>query len=101
MTLSDHFGEAPYFSLIRLRNPGNVVEEEKTLANPYVKEEKAKGIKVSEWLVENGVDTVFTRKGFDGKGPAYVFSSAEAELKVTDIRTIDEILKIIPTMNAV
>ena len=92
-TLSDHFGEAPYFSLIRVSNPGSIFREEKILSNPYLKEEKAKGIKVSEWLVENGVDTVLTRKSFDGKGPIYVFSSAEAEVKATNARTIDEILE--------
>ena len=47
-TLSDHFGEAPYFSLIRVSNSKSFVGEEKILANPYEKEEKTKGIKVSE-----------------------------------------------------
>jgi hypothetical protein len=37
------------------------------------------------------VDTIYTRKTFDGKGTSYVFSSAEAEVFVTDARTIDEI----------
>ena len=90
-TLSDHFGEASYFSLIRVSNPGNLIGEEKILANPYVKEEKAKGIKVSEWLVENGTDTVFTRKGFNGKGPSYVFSSSEVEVVITDATTVEEV----------
>jgi predicted Fe-Mo cluster-binding NifX family protein len=90
-TLSDHFGEAPYFYLMRASNPGNVVLEEKILGNPYFKEEKGKGIKVSEWLVENGVDAVFTRKGFDGKGPSYVFSSSEVEVIVTEARTVEEV----------
>jgi len=67
------------------------VLEEKILGNPYFKEEKGKGIKVSEWLVENGVDTVFTRRGFDGKGPSYVFSSSEVEVIVTKARTVEEV----------
>jgi cation diffusion facilitator family transporter len=90
-TLSDHFGEAPYFYLLRASNPGNLVLEEKILGNPYLKEEKGKGIKVSEWLVENGVDTVFSPKGFDGKGPSYVFSSSEVEVIVTQARTVEEV----------
>lgn len=65
--------------------------EEKILANPYLKEEKGKGIKVSEWLIENGVDTVFSRKSFDGKGPSYVFSSSEVEVILTKARTVEEI----------
>ncbi len=90
-TLSDHLGEAPYFFLIRAGHPGNRVLEEKILGNPYIAEEKGKGIKVSRWLIENGVDKVFTRKSFNGKGPAYVFSSSEVDVIVTDARKIEEV----------
>ena len=100
-TLSDHLGEAPYFYLFQVSSTGNRMGEEKILSNPYLREEKGKGIKVSEWLVENGVDGVYTRKAFDGKGPAYVFSSKEVEVRVTDARTIDEILRTFPAMNSV
>jgi cation diffusion facilitator family transporter len=100
-TLSEHFGEAPFFYLIRIGHPGTSVLEKKVLANPHLREEKAKGIKVSEWLLNHDVDVIFTPKPFDGKGPAYVFSSAEVEVRVTDTRTIDEILKNLPAMNSV
>jgi cation diffusion facilitator family transporter len=89
--ISDHFGDAPYFYLIRMRTENRNIEEEKILRNPYREEEKGKGIKVSEWLLQNGVDQVFTRKAFDGKGPSYVFSNAEAEVIITDATTIEEI----------
>lgn len=90
-TLSEHFGEAPFFNLIRIGHPGNSVLEEKVLANPHLREEKGKGIKVSEWLLNHDVDVIYTPKPFDGKGPAYVFSSAEVEVRVTDARTVEEI----------
>ena len=70
-----------------------MVQEEKILRNPYLKEEKGKGIKVSEWLLQNGVDTVYTRKTFDGKGPSYVFSNADVEVIITEDRTIDAVYK--------
>jgi cation diffusion facilitator family transporter len=89
--LSHHFGDAPYFYLVRISTEGHIVQEEKILRNPYLKEEKGKGIKVSEWLLQNGVDTVYTRKTFDGKGPSYVFSNAEVEVIITEDKTIDEI----------
>ncbi len=90
-TLSDHFGDAPYFYLVRIGTEDQIVQEEKILLNPYVNEEKAKGIKVSEWLLRNGVDTVYTKKAFEGKGPFYVFSNAEVEVIVTDVKTVEEI----------
>jgi cation diffusion facilitator family transporter len=89
--ISDHFGDAPYFYLIRMSTEGHIVQEEKILRNPHLKEEKGKGIKVSEWLLQNGVDTVYTRKAFDGKGPSYVFSNADVDVIVTEAKTIEDI----------
>lgn len=89
--LSQHFGDASYFYIVRISAEGHTVQEEKILRNPYLKEEKGKGIKVSEWLLQNGVDTVYTRKAFDGKGPSYVFSSADVGVIITEDKTIDEI----------
>jgi cation diffusion facilitator family transporter len=92
-SLSDHFGDAPYFCLVRISAEGGRVQEEKFLRNPYLREEKGKGIKVSEWLLQNGVDAVYTKKAFDGKGPSYVFSNADVEVVITEDKTIDEIYK--------
>jgi cation diffusion facilitator family transporter len=89
--LSDHFGDAPYFYLIKVRSTDHTIEEEKIVRNPYLKEEKAKGIKVSEWLLKIGVDGVYTKKAFDGKGPSYVFSNAEAEVLITGAKAVAEI----------
>lgn len=94
--LSEHFGEAPYFCLARTSTPGDGVLDVEFFPNPYLHEEKGKGIKVSEWLVENGVDRVYTRKPFEGKGPSYVFSSAEVEVRLTDARAIEEVLPELP-----
>jgi cation diffusion facilitator family transporter len=90
-TFSDHFGEAPFFYFVRISTEGHIVQEEKILRNPYLKEEKGKGIKVSEWLLKNGVDTVYTKKPFVGKGPSYVFSNSDVEVIITEDKTIDEI----------
>ena len=90
------FGEAPYFCLVRTSTPGKGILDIQFLPNPYTHEEKRKGIKVSEWLVENGVDRIYTRKPFEGKGPSYVFASAEVEVRVTDARAIEEVLPGLP-----
>ena len=92
-TLSEHMGSAPYFYVVRISVEGHVIQEEKILRNPYLNDEKGKGINVSKWLLQNGVDAVLTRKTLDGKGPFYVFSSADAEVVVTQAKTIEEIYK--------
>ena len=67
-TLSEHFGEAPNFYVATQRERDGVLLSEAFHRNPFAKEEKGKGIKVSEWLIEKGVDTVYSPKGFKGKG---------------------------------
>jgi predicted Fe-Mo cluster-binding NifX family protein len=76
---------------MKVGSADHVIQEEKILRDAYLKEEKGKGIKVSEWLLKIGVDVVYNRKAFDGKGPSYVFSNAEAEVFITDARAVDGI----------
>jgi len=58
------------------------------MAITFAGEEKGKGIKVSEWLLAKGVDTVYTPKGFEGKGPGYVFSDGGVDVKLTGGRNL-------------
>lgn len=89
--LSEHFGEAPYFLVLTLRNLDKRLLEEKLLPNPFQRVESGKGIKVSEWLVGQGVDEVITAKSFEGKGPYYVFADAGVESETTNYRRVEEI----------
>jgi len=61
------------------------------LDNPYQREDEGKGIKVSEWLLKQGADMVFTRKSFEGKGPFYVFSNARVEMVATSAERLHEL----------
>ncbi len=89
--LSEHFGEAPYFLLINLDSKDSRILEEKWLFNPFQSEEKGKGIKVSEWLVGQGVDEVILPKGMAHRGPYYVFSDNQVEMRQTELRHLDDI----------
>jgi cation diffusion facilitator family transporter len=89
--LSEHFGEAPYFYVATLRERDGVMLSEAYHHNPFATEEKGKGIKVSEWLIEKGVDTVYSPKGFTGKGPGYVFSDAGIDVIVTGDKSLEDI----------
>jgi cation diffusion facilitator family transporter len=82
-TISEHFGEAPYFSIITLQTKNGTIVKQEFLNNPYLREEEGKGIRVSEWLLQKGVDKIFTKKSFEGKGPFYVFSNARVEMIIT------------------
>lgn len=82
--LSEHFGEAPYFLLLTIRNQDKQLLEEKFLANPHRSVKTGKGIKVSEWLVGLGVEEVFLAKSLEHKGPYYVFADAGVQMQQTD-----------------
>ena len=89
--LSEHFGDAPYFYLATVKENDGMTISEGYYGNPFAQEEKGKGIKVSEWLLEKGVDTVYSPKGFTGKGPSYVFSDAGVDVIVTESRDLNDI----------
>jgi len=89
--ISEHFGTAPFFYVATVRERDGVLLSEAYENNPFAGEEKGKGIKVSEWLLEKGVDTVYTPKGFEGKGPGYVLSDAGVDVIVTESRNLKTI----------
>lgn len=82
-TISDHFGEAPYFRLITIKQKEKKIVKEQFLQNPFLQENKAKGIKVANWLVQNGVDILISRHDYAGKGPGFVLGNAGREIVLT------------------
>lgn len=92
-TISRHFGEAPHFALLTVHLADGSVAERQVLANPFVEQEKAKGIRVAEWLTEQKVDVVLLRESLSGKGPMYVFGDAGIEVRQTDADTLSQALR--------
>ena len=86
--VSDHFGESPYFGLVTIRTSDGQVERQEVVVNPHTDLEKAKGIRVSEWLVDLKTDLVLLRQSVHGKGPAYVFADAGVETRMTQADTL-------------
>ncbi|HID62321.1 MAG TPA: cation diffusion facilitator family transporter [Anaerolineae bacterium] len=91
--LSEHFGEAPYFGLATLRLADRVIEQQQVIANPHTEVEKAKGIRVAEWLVAQKVDVVLLKESLRGKGPTYVFGDAGVEMREITATTLEEALE--------
>lgn len=91
--ISEHFGSAPYFQLITIQNGDGAMLSEKYCQNPFAQEVKGKGIKVSEWLLEKGVDTVCSPKEFKRSSPGYVFSDAGVDIIVTHGKTLENVLQ--------
>jgi cation diffusion facilitator family transporter len=83
LTISEHFGEAPFFLLLGLLPSEGKIIEETVFKNPYLGEQKAKGIKVAKWLVEKGIDILISNHDQSGKGPGFVLGNAGAEMLLT------------------
>jgi cation diffusion facilitator family transporter len=90
--ISEHFGEAPYFALVTVRIADGVVERQEVLSNPHTNVEKAKGIRVGEWLVGLKADVILLQEDVQGKGPAYVFADAGVETRLTKATTLTQAL---------
>lgn len=92
LTISRHFGEAPFFRLLTIQRSNGEIVENQLLQNPYLFEEKAKGIKVANWLLDNGLDVLMSPQDQSGKGPAYVLGNAGAEILLTKETDSEKIL---------
>ena len=91
--LSEHFGEAPYFALVTVRLADGAVEKQEVVPNPHREVEKAKGIRVAEWLVGQKVDVVLLKESLRGKGPEYVFADAGVKMVLTEAETVGEAIQ--------
>jgi cation diffusion facilitator family transporter len=90
-SLSEHFGEAPLYYLGVVKVSNGQILEERFVPNPLLGEEKGKGIKISEWLLQQGTDVVYSPKSLEGKGPGYVFSDGGVEVRVLQGETLSGI----------
>jgi predicted Fe-Mo cluster-binding NifX family protein len=92
-TLSEHFGDAPYFALANVRLADKRIEEQQIVANPHTDVPKAKGIQVAEWLVQRKVDVLLMREDLQGKGPMCVFGDAGVEVIRTESQALKEAIR--------
>lgn len=90
-TASKHFGEAPLFYLAVVRASDGEIVEERFVANPFLNDQKAKGIKVGKWLLQKGMDRLYTAKDLAGRGAGYVLSDAGVEVVALPADNLSEI----------
>jgi cation diffusion facilitator family transporter len=90
--IADEFGVAPYIALFTKHAKTNKVLEQHIIVNPVALQKTGKGIALAEFLVEQGVDVVFTRTPFHGKGPEYVFADANVALQIADETRLDRLI---------
>jgi cation diffusion facilitator family transporter len=90
--VSEHFGSAPFIACWNIDASDGKVLTQEIIENPFSDLEKGKGIKLAELIVEQGVDILYTKELFEGKGPEYVLSDAGVEVRPADMKTLRELM---------
>lgn len=90
--ISEHFGRAPFIAIWDKRLSDASVLSQEIIENPFLDIEKGKGIRLAEFLIDKGIDVLYLTKDFEGKGPEYVFSDAEVEIRSTDIEKLEDLI---------
>jgi cation diffusion facilitator family transporter len=96
-SVNDEFGSAPYFALVTVRASDGSVEKVEILTNPYSALQKARGIKVAEWLLKHRADVVLTREDLKGKGPGYALANSGVEFRHIQAGTLTDALNTKPS----
>ena len=91
-TLSWHFGEAPWFRLVTLDPQTGEIRADHFLRNPHEHLEKAKGIKVAGWLLEQELDMIVVLQDLGGKGPGFVLGNAEVATRLAETEEAEVVL---------
>lgn len=91
--ISDHFGDSLFFALFEIKED----EEEKQLlnynilVNKFNKEEKRKGILISDWLISNKIDKIYLKKELK-IGPKLIFEKGLIQMEITNQDKLIEII---------
>ncbi|MCK4536871.1 MAG: cation diffusion facilitator family transporter [Desulfuromonadales bacterium] len=97
LSVSEHFGEAPFFRLVTLKPEDDTIIMDIRLKNPFMHEEKGKGLKVANWLLEKGLDVMIVRQELEGKGAGYVLGDAETETVITTVTLAEQAIERVRT----
>jgi len=92
-SISDHFGESPYFAFVTVRLEDGAEENREVMDNPHRAVDVAKGIRVAEWLVKQNVDQVVMKEDLSRKGPGYVLANAGVRSSITTADRLEKALE--------
>jgi cation diffusion facilitator family transporter len=91
-TISQHFGESPYFAIVTVRAEDKSIKNQEMVLNPFLSVDRGKGILVAEFLIERDVDVLLLKERFEGRGPEYALSNSDVDTIITEAGTMYEAL---------
>ena len=91
-TISSYFGKAPFVALLFFEPSAMKLIDFQIKENPFHILDKGKGVKLAEFLLEEGVDRVSVKESIDDKSPGYLFKSNGVAVQVTHASQLDELI---------
>lgn len=88
--INEHFGDAPFFGVVCMHRKDKTVEKQVIVENPHRSVGAAKGIRVAEWLVAQGIEHVGMKQDLSTKGPGYVLSNGGVKVHIISADQIDQ-----------
>lgn len=92
LNVGDEFGKATHFAKITFSRTTNKVLHKVSESNPYAEHDKHRGIKLAEYLIDKGADSVCCREDLHDKGPGLMFHRFGIDVRMTDTLKLDELL---------
>ena len=90
--LSEHFGEAPLFAVLKKERITGNVALETFIENSSRTLERQRGVKAAELLGETDIDEVWTRAILEGKGAGYTLEALGIDVLTTEATTLRELV---------
>jgi cation diffusion facilitator family transporter len=87
--ISEHFGESPYFGFLEFKEGD--FSKFQIVINKFAKEEKRKGLLISEWLISEKSDKLYLKKGLK-KGPSLFFDNNFVEIEISEAENLNDII---------
>ncbi len=90
--ISDYFGKSTHFTSLKYDRETRQSADVKTEINPYQGDEKNRGIKLAEYIIDSGADTVCCREDLHDKGPGLMFHRFGIDTRKTDETSLELLL---------
>ncbi|MDD4300058.1 MAG: cation diffusion facilitator family transporter [Methanomicrobium sp.] len=90
--ISCHFGESAFFAVLDFSLTELRLREKKVYPNPFLSEEKQKGIRFAEHMMKFNPDNIVLLKDVSKKSFEYVFSASGVDVKRTELKDMSKLV---------
>lgn len=91
-TISPYFGKAPFVALLLFEPSTMKLMDFQIKENPFHSLDRGRGVKLAEFLLEEGVDRVLVKESIDDKGPGYLLKSNGVAIQLIHASRLDELI---------